>query len=87
MILEMFLNELVQIPEIKADQIFENFLKFTDIVMFEKFKSDNKRTSNVQLSKVKNTRGKLNIAIDPKINSFLVKSQRHIFEIQPLTKK
>lgn len=83
----MFLNELVQIPEIKADQIFENFLKFTDIVMFEKFKSDNKRTSNVQLSKVKNTRGKLNIAIDPKINSFLVKSQRHIFEIQPLTKK
>ncbi len=55
--------------------------------MFEKFKSDFKRTSNVALIKVKNTRGKLNIAIDPKINSFLVKSQRHILDIQPLTKK
>lgn len=55
--------------------------------MFEKFKSDYKRTNNVALTKVKNTRGKLNIAIDPKINIFLVKSQRHIFDIQPLTKK
>ncbi len=87
MILEMFLNKLVQIPEIKGDQIFENFLKFNDIVTFEKFKSDNKRTSNIQLTKVKNTRGKLNAVIDPKINTFLVKSQRHIFDIQPLTKK
>lgn len=87
MILEMFLNKLVQIPEIKGDQIFENFLKFNDIVTFEKFKSDNKRNSNIQLTKVKNTRGKLNVVIDPKINSFLVKSQRHIFDIQPMTKK
>lgn len=87
MILEMFLNELVQIPEIKADQIFENFLKFSDVVMFEKFKSDNKKTANIPLNKVKNTRGKLNIVIDPKINSFLVKAQRHIFDIQPSTKK
>ena len=33
-ILEMFLNKLVQIPEIKADQIFENFLKFENLVEF-----------------------------------------------------
>lgn len=77
----------MQIPEIKADQIFENFLKFNDVVTFEKFKSDYKRTSNIQLTKVRNTRGKLNIIIDPKINAFLVKSQRHIFDIQPMTKK
>lgn len=55
--------------------------------MFEKFKSDNKKTANIPLNKVKNTRGKLNVVIDPKINSFLVKSQRHIFDIQPSTKK
>ncbi len=55
--------------------------------MFEKFKSDYKRTANIQLTKVRNTRGKLNITIDPKVNNFLVKSQRHIFEIQPMTKK
>jgi hypothetical protein len=59
----------------------------TDIVIFEKFKSDTKRTTNVQLTKVKNIRGKLNVAIDPKINIFLVKSQRHIFDIKPMTKK
>lgn len=55
--------------------------------MFEKFKSDYKRTANIQLTKVRNTRGKLNITIDPKVNNFLVKSQRHIFDIQPMTKK
>jgi hypothetical protein len=55
--------------------------------MFEKFKSDYKRTSNIQLTKVKNIRGKLNVVIDPKVNVFLVKSQRHIFDIQPMTKK
>lgn len=87
MILQMFLNQLVQIPELKSDMILQNFLKIGDIVQFEKYKSDNKRTHNVQLSKVKNSRGKLNVVIDPKINSFLVKAQRHIVEIQPQTKK
>jgi hypothetical protein len=43
----MFLNELVQIPEIKADQLLDNFLKLSDIVQFEKFKSDNSKTANV----------------------------------------
>lgn len=62
-------------------------MKFNDLVMFEKFKSDYKRTANIQLTKVRNTRGKLNITIDPKVNNFLVKSQRHIFDIQPMTKK
>lgn len=41
----------------------------------------------MQLSKVKNGRGKLNVVIDPKINSFLAKAQRHIVDIQPQTKK
>ena len=87
MILEMFLNKLAQIPELKGDQIFENFLKFDDQVMFEKFKSDQKRNSSVPLSQVKNTRGNLNAAIDPKINHFLVKSQKNFMETQPLIKK
>lgn len=30
----MFLNQLVQIPELKADMILENFLKITDQVEF-----------------------------------------------------
>ena len=87
MILEMFLNKLVQIPELKGDQILENFLKFNDSVMFEKFKSDHKKSSPTPLHQVKNTRGKLNVAIDPKINYFLVKTQKHLMETQPLVKK
>lgn len=39
MILEKFLNKIAQIPELKVDQLFENFLKFEDRVTFEKFKS------------------------------------------------
>lgn len=87
LILEMFLNKLVQIPELKADQILENFLKFEDVVKFERFKSEHKRSESIPLSKVKNTRGKINVAIDSKINSFLIKSQRHLVETQPMIKK
>lgn len=87
MILEMFLNKLVQIPELKGDQILENFLKFNDSVMFEKFKSDHKKSGPTPLNQVKNTRGKLNVAIDSKINYFLVKTQKHLMETQPLVKK
>ena len=82
----MFLNKLVQIPELKGDQVLENFLKFDDPVAFEKFKSDFKRTSYVPLSKVQNTRGNLNAVIEPKINHFLVKTQKHLMETQPLLK-
>lgn len=34
MILEMFLNKLLAIPEFKAEQIIENFMKFDDRVTF-----------------------------------------------------
>lgn len=41
----------------------------------------------MKLSAVKNTTGKLNLAIDPKINNFLVKAQKHIIETQPMMKR
>jgi hypothetical protein len=34
MILEMFLNKLVQIPSLKGDFILDNFLKLSDSVAF-----------------------------------------------------
>lgn len=30
MILEMFLNKLLEIPDLRADQVFENFLKLDE---------------------------------------------------------
>ena len=41
----------------------------------------------MKLSAVKNTTGQLNLAIDPKINNFLVKAQRHMIETQPMMKR
>ena len=55
--------------------------------MFEKFKSDFKKTSSVPLSQVKNIRGNLNAVIDSKVNNFLVKTQKHLMETQPLIKR
>jgi hypothetical protein len=74
-------------PEIKIDQIFCDFLKLSDIVQFEKFKSDNFKAANVDFSKVKNIKGTLNIFINPKTNTFLINAQKHILNIQPQTKK
>lgn len=55
--------------------------------MFEKFKSDHKRNATVPISQVKNIKGHLNAGIDPKINHFLVKTQRNLMETQPLMKR
>jgi len=39
------------------------------------------------LSQVKNIKGSLHAAIDPKMNHFLVKTQKNLMEAQPLMKK
>ena len=39
------------------------------------------------LSQVKNIKGSLHAAIDPKMNHFLAKTQKHLMEAQPLMKK
>ena len=82
MILEMFLNKLLQVPELRADQVFENFLKFDDIVMFEKFKSEYRKLENIPFHKLKTLNGKLTLAIDPKINRFLIKTQHYLNDSQ-----
>ena len=68
--------------------MLENFLKFDDRVTFEKFKSNFRKSNTlIPLRKVKNIKGKLTLGIDPKINDFLVKTQKYFTEAQPEVKK
>ena len=87
MILEMFMNKILQIPELRAEQIVENFLKFDDIVIFEKFKSDFRNLDKAPLDKHRNTKGQLSAAIDPKINKFQRKAQKYFNEAVPDIKR
>ena len=88
MILEMFLNKLLEIPEIRAEPLVEQFLSLTDKASFEKFKANYKATGKlIPLKDIKTTKGTVVTAADQKINTFLVGAQRHIEHVQPMVKR
>lgn len=79
MILEFFLNKLMEIPELKAEASVEHFLKIADKAEWEKYKASFKGlTVPGNLKNLKNMKGKLNLSIEPRINTFLARSQRNI---------
>ena len=84
MILEMFLNKLMEIPELKAEDAVEQFLKIADKADWEKYKAAFKDlTVPANLKNLKNIKGKLNLQIEHRTNTFLARSQRNITETQP----
>jgi hypothetical protein len=88
MILEMFLNKLLEIPELRAEPAVENFLKLGDKVAFEKFKASYvKNQKIVPFKNVRNTAAHLTLGFDPKTNNFLYRTQKHISQVQPAVKR
>ena len=60
MILEMFLNKLLEIPELRAETVLEQFISISDKPGFEKYKALYKPTGKlIPLRNVKNTKGEL----------------------------
>ena len=79
MILEMFLNQLLEIPELRAEEVLEQFIAIQDKLSFEKFKANYKPTGKmIPFKSVRNTKGSLVSAADQKTNSFLVGAKKHI---------
>lgn len=84
----MFLNKLLEVPELKAEPVVENFLKLDDKVAFEKFKAAYVKNQKIMAFKnVRTTEGDLTLGFDPKTNNFLYKTQKHITQAQPAVKK
>ncbi len=84
----MFVNKLMEIPELKAEDSVEQFLKIADKAGWEKYKAAFKDlTVPANLKNLKNIKGKLNLQIEHRTNTFLARSQRNITETQPELKK
>lgn len=84
----MFLNRLLEVPQLRAEPAVQNFLKLDDKVAFEKFKATYVKTQKiVPFKNVKTTTGQLTLGFDPKTNNFLHRTQKHITQVQPAVKK
>ena len=84
----MFLNQLLEIPELRAEIIVEQFIMIQDKPSFEKFKANCKPTGKmIPFKSVQNSKGNLVSAADLKINNFLVGAQKHIEQVQPMVKR
>ena len=87
MILEMFLKKLLDIPELRAEPLVEQFLAYNDKASFEKLKANYKPTGKiVPLKTIQNIQGTLVTAADPKTGSFISGAQKHFEVVQPLVK-
>lgn len=71
----MFLNKLLEIHELRSDQVLENFLKVEDKVGFEKFKANYPKSKKmIPFKNIKNSKGNITLSFDPKANIFLQRS-------------
>ena len=78
MILQMFLNKLLEIPQLRAEVVLQNFLKLDDKAAFQKFKANYKPNGKfIPLKTIKNLKGNLNLTLNPKINNFNAAAERH----------
>ena len=88
MILQMFLNKLLEIPQLRAEVVLQNFLKLDDKAAFQKFKANYKPNGKlIPLKTIKNLKGNLNLTLNPKINNFNAAAERHFGQVQPVIKK
>lgn len=63
-------------------------MKITNPGEWEKFKLTFKgMTVPTNLKQLKNMKGKINLSIEPRINTFLARAQKNITETQPEIKK
>lgn len=76
-----------QIPDIRADETFENFLKINNAKEFEKEKAKYKKLKEVPLEKIQNVTGTIDLVLDQSTNTLVSRSQKYMSVVQPEVKK
>ena len=86
MILEMCLNKMAAIGDVKGDTVFEEFLSLKG-QEFEKFKLKNKKIESIALTRIVKGDGNLRLNLDPKLCVSLAKTQKYLSAAQPDVRK
>ena len=87
MILEMFLNKLLVIPQLKSDPVVESFLQLEDKVAWEKYKSTyGKINSILPIKNIQTGGGVIDVELVPKHTAFTNGAERLFTDIQPSVK-
>jgi hypothetical protein len=82
-VLEKFVNALVNIPEIAADILLENFLLIREQKEFEKFKEQYKKLHTPPLAKMKRLNGYVTVATEKTLSAKREKYEAHLKVTQP----
>ncbi len=77
MILEMYLNSLTRIEDLKIDQVFENFLTLKG-PQFEKSKQQYKKLEVLPPSKVAKPEGEMELTLQPNTVTSLAKFHKFL---------
>ena len=80
--LEKFLNRINQIPNLKADEVFENFIKLSP-KQFEKEKGKYKKVKEIPLEKVQTLNGEIDLVLNQETTTFVSRAQKYMAVVQP----